>query len=152
MKYLNFSLLFIFFILLTSLAQVPNLSIDLRLFNSDARVFYVGDLDPAGLGNAPNYFQLEIRNDNPSEHRVRVKFAIIGNNVPFVEGETEPFRLPGNRTYVFTNNQLNSGVLIEGQEVQLRNYRINFPVSRIWSKKLWLPVSFRRAFMSSGWN
>lgn len=126
MKYLIFSLLFVIFIVVPSSAQPPNLSIDLRLFNSEARVFYVGDLDPANLGNAPNYFQLEIGNNDPSEQNVRIKFAILGNNTPFIEGETEPFRLPGNRTYVFTNNQLNSGVSIEGQIVQLRNYRINW--------------------------
>jgi hypothetical protein len=126
MKYFFVSLLFITFLVFSSAAQVQDLSVDLRLFNTQARIFYVGDLDPAGLGNAPNYFILEIRNNGATERNVKLKFSVIGNNVPFVEGETEAFRLPGNRVYLFNNNQLNTGVIIDEQEIKLGNYRINF--------------------------
>ena len=124
MKYLTVSFLFITFLVFSSAAQAQGLSVDLRLFDTQARVFYVGDLDPAGMGNAPNYFQVEIRNDGETEQHVRLKFSVLGNNIAFVEGETEAFRLPGHRVYPFNNNQLNTGVMIDGQEIRLVDYQV----------------------------
>jgi hypothetical protein len=124
MKYLTVSFLFITFLVFSSAAQAQDLSVDLRLFDTQARVFYVGNLDPAGMGNAPNYFQVEIRNDGETEQHVRLKFSVLGNNIAFVEGETEAFRLPGHRVYPFNNNQLNTGVMIDGQEIRLVDYQV----------------------------
>ena len=62
MKYIQIMCLILFSLLTLQISPIyaQQVSIDLRLFNSDARVFYVGDLDPTGVGNVPDYYILEL--------------------------------------------------------------------------------------------
>src|SRR4030042_5533022 len=125
MKYLISLLLFIFSLILITAAQVQPHTIDLHLFDQYARVFYVGDLDPIGLGNAPNYFTLDIVNDGP-EVSVQILFSVFSQSDEFVKGESNVFQLLTGR-FRFSSSQLNTGVaLIEDQNIKITNYGINF--------------------------
>ncbi len=110
MKYLQ--IMFFILLLLIALQISPiyaqQVSVDLRLFSSDARIFYVGDLDPTGIGNAPDYYILELDNSG-SSIEAKIIFNLIKDGASVVYGESNIFTLPtGN--FVFTNNQLNTGI------------------------------------------
>ena len=125
MKYLNSLLLLITSLSLIAAGQVHSQTIDLRLFDSQARVFYVGDLDPTGLGNAPNYFTLEIINPG-TPVSAQILFSVFSQTEEFVRGESNIFQLPTG-TYIYTSSQLNTGAaLIEGQNIKITNYSVNF--------------------------
>lgn len=125
MKYLISPLLFISSLILITIAQVQSQTIDLRLFDTQARVFYIGDLDPTGLGNAPNYFTLEIINSGAAVS-AQILFSVFSQTEEFVRGESNIFQLPTG-TYIYTSSQLNTGAaLIEGQNIKITNYGINF--------------------------
>ncbi len=125
MKYLISPLLFISSLILITAAQVQSQTIDLRLFDTQARVFYIGDLDPTGLGNAPNYFTLEIINSGAAVS-AQILFSVFSQTEEFVRGESNIFQLPTG-TYIYTSSQLNTGAaLIEGQNIKITNYGINF--------------------------
>lgn len=127
MKGMILFLLPVFFLLYLPLHA--QLSIDLRLFNSQARIFYIGDIDPTGLGNAPNYYTLEIRNDGSTTEEVKIIFRLHSSvsPEPIVEGESNVFQLyPGQ--YFFTNNQLNLGtafIVDPDNQIKIRNYSID---------------------------
>ena len=126
MKYL-FALLFLLLFLINPVIS-QQAFIDLSLFNTNARVFYVGDLDPTGLGNAPNYFTLRFGNQSGADLNVKILFKLITNGVILVEGESNEFNLPpAPGEFAFTNNQLNTGVaIVNGQEVKIRDYSVDF--------------------------
>ena len=125
MKYLISLLLFITSLTLIVTGQVHSQTIDLRLFDSQARVFYVGDLDPTGLGNAPNYFTLELINSG-APVSAKILFSVFSQTEEFVRGESNIFQLPTG-TYIYTSSQLNTGAaLIEGQNIKITNYGVNF--------------------------
>ena len=111
------------------LGQAPNITVNLVLFNNQANIFYIGDLDPTGLGNAPNYYTLEIGNLGSTDERVQLGFEIISDNKSFVDATSNAFTLPSNHTYAFTNNQLNLGAAIipeTGEEIEITDYNLNF--------------------------
>jgi hypothetical protein len=111
------------------LGQAPNITVNLVLFNNQANIFYIGDLDPTGLGNAPNYYTLEIGNLGSTDERVQLGFEIISDNKSFVDATSNAFTLPANHTYAFTNNQLNLGAAIipeTGEEIEITDYNLNF--------------------------
>jgi hypothetical protein len=121
MKYLYyncFSFIFILIIFFTPLnAQV---SIDLRLFNTDARTFYVGDLDPTGVGNAPNYYSLALSNTGPPVD-VQIVFELKKDDIVLARGESNVFTLPeSEREFIFYNNQLNTGVALIPPDTEIR--------------------------------
>jgi hypothetical protein len=118
---------FLLFLIIFSPAISQQAFIDLSLFNTNARVFYVGDLDPTGLGNAPNYFILRFGNLSGADLDVKILFKLITTGVVLVEGESNVFRLPASGNFAFTNNQLNTGVaIVDGQEVKIKNYSVDF--------------------------
>jgi hypothetical protein len=125
MKILFVSLLLCFFLILPAFSQ---LSIDLSLFNPEARIFYAGDLvDPAALGIAPDYYFLRFGNSGASPVEVIIEFRLRTSGNVIVTAETNSFVLPPGGNYIFTNNQLNTGVAdVDGQTVKLRDYFVNF--------------------------
>jgi len=110
MKYIQIMCLILFSLLALQISPVhaQQVSVDLRLFSSDARIFYVGDLDPTGVGNAPDYYILELDNTG-AQIEAKIIFDLIKDGISLVYGESNIFTLPtGN--FVFTNNQLNTGI------------------------------------------
>ncbi len=134
MKCMKLSLLLLFFILSFPVYS-QQIYIDLRFVNllpenksPAARIFYIGDIDPTGLGNAPYYYTLKIGgNRGPAPLDVRIIFRVVTNGQIIVEGESNVFQLfPGD--YSFNNNQLNLGTaFIENPEnrIKIRNYSID---------------------------
>ncbi|GAB4380887.1 MAG: hypothetical protein Kow0042_31250 [Calditrichia bacterium] len=119
---------FILSFLMGGARSQENISVDLQLFNTSARVFYLGDVDPAGLGNAPDFFRLELRNDGAEPVEIELRFELRLNNVEIASAQSEPFSLPPGVFY-YTNSQLNTGTaFIPGtnQEIQLQNYNVDF--------------------------
>lgn len=135
MKLLFVSLLLVFVFLTPVFSQ--QLYIDLSLFNTQARIFYVGDLDPTGLGNAPDYFILRFGNNSGATANVRILFKLVTNGQILVEGESNVFPLGAGRNFFFTNNQLNTGVAdVDGQKVQIKNYSVDFGRLENYEKKI----------------
>ncbi len=138
MRYRSVSLLlfFIFVFSWGNSTQAQQLYIDLRLFDSQARVFNVGDLDPTGFGNAPNYYTLEIGNRGAVDEGVRILFSVISNGVVFVEGQSNVFQLPPG-VFIFPSSQLNTGTaFINSQEIKIGKYQIDFASIQDLEKKV----------------
>jgi hypothetical protein len=99
-------------------AQEP--IIDLRLFNTEARVFVVGDLDPVGIGNAPDYYTLRLANFGPDINDARISFRLVSETAAIVDGLTREFRLPQGTDITFTNNIIQTGnALVPGNDTPL---------------------------------
>ena len=133
MKLLFVSLLLCLLLFTPAFSQ---LFIDLSLFNTNARIFYVGDLDPTGLGNAPDYFILRFGNINTgTDVDVKILFKLITSGQVLVEGESNVFRLADPSNHSFTNNQLNTGVAdVDGQKVKIKNYSVDFGILERYNK------------------
>lgn len=120
MKYLYyncFSFLFILIFFFTPL-NAQQVSIDLRLFNTDARTFYVGDLDPTGVGNAPDYYVVTLSNTGAPVD-VQIVFELEKDDIVLARGESNIFNLPTGE-FIFTNNQLNTGVAYIPEDTEIR--------------------------------
>ena len=125
----SFPVFLLFFIPGLLFGQAPNIEVNLILFNNQARIFYIGDLDPTGFGNAPNYYTLEIRNNGSVEAHVQLGFEILSGTESFVNATSNPFTLPAGGNYSFTNNQLNLGIAVipeTGEQIKIDDYDINF--------------------------
>ena len=120
MKYLYyncFSFIFMLIILFAPL-NAQQVSIDLRLFNTDARIFYVGDLDPTGVGNAPDYYVVTLSNTGAPVD-VQIIFELEKDDIVLARGESNIFNLPTGE-FIFTNNQLNTGVAYIPPDTEIR--------------------------------
>lgn len=109
-------------------SATAQITVDLSLVRLEARVFYVGDVDPAGLGNAPDFFRLTLNNAGSENVDIQLRFVLLAGNAEVVSAETDPFTLPPGMV-VFTNSQLNVGSAIipsTGENVELRNYNVDF--------------------------
>ncbi|HFE64982.1 MAG TPA: hypothetical protein ENK14_11305 [Caldithrix sp.] len=118
---------FLLFVAVQPVYSQGDITVDLRLFNTETQVFYVGDIDPAGLGNAPTYFDLTLTNTGDPQ-QIILRFELRVNGESIAEAESDPFTLPTG-TFVFTNNQLNTGTaVIPGttEEIELKNYSLDF--------------------------
>lgn len=104
------------------------LSVDLSLFNSQAQVFYVGDLGFTGFGSVPDIFSLTLSNNSGSAVEMQLHFEMRLNQTPIAEAFSNRFNLPPG-TFVFTSSQLNTGsAVIPGTNIalDLSNYSLNF--------------------------
>lgn len=120
-------LAFLLFIAVQPGYSQGGITVDLTLFNTETQVFYVGDIDPAGLGNAPTYFNLTFTNTGDPQ-QIELRFELRLNGQIIAEAESDPFTLPTG-TFAFTNNQLNTGTaVIPGttEEIELKNYSLDF--------------------------
>jgi len=99
-----FSLLFSF-----QLFAQP-LTIDLSLFNPQAQVFYVGDIDIAGLGNAPNVFSLRLQNLLSDTLNFSLEFKVRYKGEVVVRAFSNKTQLPPLSNNLFTNDNLNTGM------------------------------------------
>ncbi len=133
MKYLLAALLTILMVFSPPDAAAQPLSLDLTLFNQNAQVFYIGDIDFAGLGNAPNIFRLTIQSLSEQSRDVSLTFKMLVNNQAVVLAQSQVFQLPPNSTNIFTNEQLNTGTAFirdntgapTGQAIDLSNYNLD---------------------------
>ncbi|NOX36556.1 MAG: hypothetical protein GXO78_03385 [Calditrichaeota bacterium] len=112
------------------------IEIDLTLLNTQARVFYVGDLDFTKTGNAPDIFRLSIRNTTSEPEPIVLEIRILYNGRVLGKGETNDFTIPGNnnqyyRDIIITQSDLLKGALFirgpEGrlQKVYLKRYELD---------------------------
>jgi hypothetical protein len=111
--------------------QIPDIEVNLIGFNNQANIFYIGDLDPTGLGNAPLYYTLQIQNKGSIDARIQLRFDIISDNESFVDATTDTFSLPAQQQYDFTNIQLSTGKIItpipgKFEEVKFSQINLNF--------------------------
>lgn len=107
-------------------AQAQDIELDLQLTNSHAQIFYVGDLDVRGIGNAPEIFRLTITNNTPDTKEIKIYFKMVLNNTLLVEASSNRFLLPPG-SFTFTNNQLNTGqAFIENNNIELKDYSVNW--------------------------
>lgn len=127
MKIFIRSLLF-FLIPVILLAQAPNIEVNLILFNSQANIFYIGNIDPTGLGNVPDYFTLEIKNLESVDARIKLGFEIWTDNTRIVYALSDAVTLRGLEDHIFTSSQLNTGsaVLNSGDRLEVTNYDVDF--------------------------
>ncbi len=134
MKYIQIMCLILFSFLYLQISPVNAQEpfIDLTLFNTDARVFYVGDLDPVGIGNAPNYYIIRIGNPGPTINNAQISFQLWKDNNLIVDGITREFILPQGADLTFTNNHLMVGaVIIPPNEDPLEWQRFNVDFSSV---------------------
>ena len=120
---------FFAFLLLPFLVRAE-IIVELTLLRDDAQIFTLGDLDFTQIGGGGDYFSATLLNtggDTGDPARIKLCLQVIFNGVVIATGESEPFDLPANQTFVFTSSQLNEGVvIIAGQQVGISNYDVNF--------------------------
>jgi hypothetical protein len=128
----KFFYIFLLLIIPTFLfGQIPDIEVILFGFRNQARIFYIGDLDPTGLGNAPLYYTLQINNKGSIDARIQLRLDILSGGESFVDATTEPFSLPAQQQYDFTNIQLSTGAIITPipgttEEVKFTQINLNF--------------------------
>ena len=111
------------------IGYAQDIHVDLRLFNTHARIFYAGDLDPTGMGTSPNYYSLDLRNTGVTVE-MYLHFQLLVENKPIVDAETNVFTLPGDGiTYSLTNNQLRLGSILPTdppQDLKFERFQVSF--------------------------
>ena len=108
-----------------------DIEIDLTLLNTQARVFYVGDLDFTKTGGAPDIFRLRLRNTTANPEEIVVEIKILYNGRVLGKGQTNNFVVPGNYDRIITQRDLTGGVLFipnpdgRPQKVYLKRYELD---------------------------
>ncbi|MBN2364891.1 MAG: hypothetical protein EH225_01915 [Calditrichaeota bacterium] len=132
MKYVSLILLPLLLLPSYPLQAQNDFVIDLSLLIPEARVFYLGDINPTGAANARNYFQLRMENNSGIDRQARINFRVVSNSQEIVTARSNYFTLfadPGQ--YLFTNNQLNLGsafIKEPTNRVKISDYRIDLDV------------------------
>ncbi len=95
-----------------SIAQTASQDIflDLRILNPDAQIFNIGDIDFTNTGAVPEYFEIQLSNNSPTNvYRIRLILQIILNGTPIAEGQTNPFNVPPMSNTVLNSQTLSGG-------------------------------------------